>query len=351
MFKMLIYGFAWFWLTSVTTLETESDVEVRLLDKQNASLMATFDMFKAYDRVKQFVGDAIKTKMTDIEKNFNQQIENIGINLTVHFTVNLREIINENEKTCPLDYCLHNGTCTVVGNSFNCVCLGGYNGSRCEEKTKITKLRPRDCEDIMPKEHNGIYTIFPISNDNGFEVYCDFKTDNGNWTVFQRRINGQTDFFRGWEAYENGFGNLEAEFWLGNRKINELTSKGRHELRVDLTDFDGNTGFAKYSTFCVGNGSTNYKLTVSGYSGNLGDSLPFNNGMSFTTRDRDNDRSVINCANIKNGAWWYKYCTYVNLNGKYLQGGRIDGRGITWYKWKSSRYSVKSSVMMLRKVH
>lgn len=33
--------------------------------------------------------------------------------------------------------------------------------------------------------------------------------------VFQRRVNGTTDFFRGWKEYENGFGNLKAEFWLG----------------------------------------------------------------------------------------------------------------------------------------
>lgn len=33
--------------------------------------------------------------------------------------------------------------------------------------------------------------------------------------VFQRRLNGKTDFYRGWEEYKNGFGNLEAEFWLG----------------------------------------------------------------------------------------------------------------------------------------
>lgn len=34
--------------------------------------------------------------------------------------------------------------------------------------------------------------------------------------VFQRRQNGQTDFFRKWAEYRVGFGNLEDEFWLGN---------------------------------------------------------------------------------------------------------------------------------------
>lgn len=57
----------------------------------------------------------------------------------------------------------------------------------------------------------------------------------------------------------------------GNRKINELTSNGLHELRVDLTDFDGNSGYAKYSRFSVGDASTQYRLEVGGYSGNIGE--------------------------------------------------------------------------------
>lgn len=42
--------------------------------------------------------------------------------------------------------------------------------------------------------------------------------------MFQRRKNGKTDFYRGWEAYENGFGNLEAEFWLGKYILFSLLS-------------------------------------------------------------------------------------------------------------------------------
>lgn len=33
--------------------------------------------------------------------------------------------------------------------------------------------------------------------------------------VFQRRMNGKTDFFRSWNDYSKGFGNLSEEFWLG----------------------------------------------------------------------------------------------------------------------------------------
>ena len=33
--------------------------------------------------------------------------------------------------------------------------------------------------------------------------------------VFHRRINGSVDFYRNWTEYENGFRNVNDEFWLG----------------------------------------------------------------------------------------------------------------------------------------
>ncbi|CAC5397317.1 Fibrinogen-like protein A,Ryncolin-4,Angiopoietin-related protein 7,Ficolin-3,Ficolin-1-B,Techylectin-5A,Ficolin-2,Ryncolin-1,Tenascin-R,Fibrinogen-like protein 1,Angiopoietin-1,Tenascin-X,Fibrinogen C domain-containing protein 1-A,Tenascin-N,Ryncolin-3,Tenascin,Fibroleukin,Fibrinogen C domain-containing protein 1,Ryncolin-2,Techylectin-5B,Angiopoietin-related protein 2,Angiopoietin-2,Microfibril-associated glycoprotein 4,Ficolin-1-A,Ficolin-1,Fibrinogen C domain-containing protein 1-B,Angiopoietin-4 [Myti len=168
--------------------------------------------------------------------------------------------------------------------------------------------------------------------------------------VFQRRLNGETDFYRGWETYENGFGNLEAEFWLGNQRIHTLTAQGKSELRVDISDFNGNTAYAKYSTFSVGDASTNYKITVTGFSGNAGDSLRYHNGQAFTTKDRDNDPSSHNCGISRQGAWWYRTCDECNLNGLYTDGGKTIEKGITWYRWKSRDYSMKSSSMMLRRL-
>jgi len=40
--------------------------------------------------------------------------------------------------------------------------------------------------------------------------------------MIQRRMDGTTNFYRNWQHYEDGFGNLRREFWLG--KCNKMNS-------------------------------------------------------------------------------------------------------------------------------
>ena len=117
------------------------------------------------------------------------------------------------------------------------------------------------------------------------------ETDGGGWTVFQRRKDGSVDFYRNWTDYEEGFGDLNGEFWLGLSKMHRLTQDGTdYTLRVDLEDFENETRYAKYTTFNIGDSTTNYTITLGGYSGDAGDSLSGHNGRKFTTKDRDNDQ-------------------------------------------------------------
>ena len=173
------------------------------------------------------------------------------------------------------------------------------------------------------------------------------RTDGGGWTVFQRRQDGSIDFYRGWNDYKAGFGQLTAEFWLGNDKIHRLTASRTSSLRVELEDWSGVKAYAKYGKFNIGDEQAQYRLEVGWYSGTAGDSLtrPYDN-MAFTTKDRDNDRYSNNCAVRWTGAWWYSYCLNSNLNGQYL-GDKHDYQGATWHSFRTS-LSLKFTEMKLR---
>ncbi|XP_048201051.1 LOW QUALITY PROTEIN: fibrinogen C domain-containing protein 1 [Perognathus longimembris pacificus] len=215
---------------------------------------------------------------------------------------------------------------------------------------------PRDCLDVLlsGQQDDGVYSVFPTHYPAGFQVYCDMSTDGGGWTVFQRREDGSVNFFRGWEAYREGFGKLTGEHWLGLKRIHALTAQASYELHVDLEDFDNGTAYARYGTFGVGLFSVDpeedgYPLTVAGYSGTAGDSLLKHSGMRFTTKDRDGDHSENNCAAFYRGAWWYRNCHTSNLNGQYLRGAHASyADGVEWSSWTGWQYSLKFSEMKIR---
>ena len=125
------------------------------------------------------------------------------------------------------------------------------------------------------KRLSGVYTIDP-DNGGAFDVFCDQTTAGGGWTVFQKRLDGSVDFYRGWDDYKRGFGNLSGEFWLGLDKINRLT-KDKSRLRVELQDTSGNTAYAEYSFFGVASESSKYKLSLGTYSGMYSDTSAFPN--------------------------------------------------------------------------
>ncbi|CAG2196068.1 Ficolin-1-A,Ryncolin-1,Fibrinogen C domain-containing protein 1,Tenascin-N,Angiopoietin-related protein 7,Ficolin-3,Fibrinogen C domain-containing protein 1-B,Fibrinogen-like protein 1,Ficolin-1,Ficolin-1-B,Tenascin-R,Ryncolin-2,Techylectin-5B,Fibrinogen C domain-containing protein 1-A,Microfibril-associated glycoprotein 4,Fibrinogen-like protein A,Ryncolin-3,Tenascin-X,Ficolin-2,Tenascin,Angiopoietin-related protein 2,Techylectin-5A,Ryncolin-4 [Mytilus edulis] len=374
MFKIWIYGFSFFVLASTTTSNSSENVEVRLLDNQNAPLVATLDMSKADKRIKQFVSETVETQIKTIEetvnskrfvndaieakmKHIDETVQSMQLDSdtlvvkvrNIEETVKSKQFLRDALKAIKRDQEV-NLKLQIANLERNLTAqLDDYIDDKVgkkvkeNEKTEKSKQRPIDCGDVKTKTGNGIYKIYPKHSVVGFDVYCDFEIDNTGWTVFQRRLNGSIDFYRGWNSYVNGFGDLEAEFWLGNQKIHSLTKQGNYELRVDISDFHGTKAYARYASFSVGDASTNYKLTVTGYSGNAGDSLDYSNGQAFTTKDRDNFPVGKNCAIRRQGAWWYKHCAESNLNGVYREG-------IEWYHWKKNSHSMKSSSMMIRRL-
>ena len=208
-----------------------------------------------------------------------------------------------------------------------------------------------DCKDAFTRGQttSGVYTIKP-DNQTAFQAYCDMDTDGGGWTVFQRRKDGSVDFYRYWTDYQQGFGILSGEFWLGLDKIHRLTPTAT-QLRIDMQDFDGNSRYAQYANFSVGDSVSKYTLSVSGYSGTTGDSFTDHDGSKFSTRDQQNDvHPSINCARLFKGAWWYYSCLHSNLNGLYHCGPHSShADGVNWGTWRGYRYSLKFTEMKLRK--
>ncbi|XP_068743855.1 microfibril-associated glycoprotein 4-like [Montipora capricornis] len=215
---------------------------------------------------------------------------------------------------------------------------------------KTVAIVRRNCAELYKhgERISSVYTIDPDGSGT-FDVFCDQTTAGGGWTVFQKRLDGSIDFYRGWDDYKQGFGNLKGEFWLGLDKIHRLTKLGNNTLRVDLEDTKGKTAYAAYDMFAVTSEKAKYQLSLGTYSGTAGDSLSSHGGAPFSTKDSDNDSWSKNCAVSWSGAWWYKACHRSNLNGLYHRGKHSSyADGVNWGTWKGYYYSVKRAEMKIR---
>ena len=238
----------------------------------------------------------------------------------------------------------------------------------CKDDARLLKRYYCNCQNLQAKrdclEHkrfgvklNGVYKIHQNIL-KIIQVYCDQTTDGGGWTVFQRRIDGSVDFFRDWEHYKQGFGNLQNEFWLGNENIFTLTLQGLYprgnELRIDMINAKKVKKSVRYTNFHITNAASKYTLHVNGYTGTLADALKPHNRQKFSTFDSDNDsRSTANCASWLFGGWWFTDCHDSNLNGKYYSGGKMaidyDSKNILIYtgvQWLSNGFNGDSDSLV-----
>ncbi|XP_063059733.1 microfibril-associated glycoprotein 4-like [Engraulis encrasicolus] len=214
---------------------------------------------------------------------------------------------------------------------------------------------PLDCSDIQERDHtkrSGIYNIFPGGPAAPLQVYCDMTRDGGGWTVFQRRKDGSVNFYRRWDLYKQGFGDIKTEFWLGLDSIALLTMRKKNELRVDMEDWDDNEAYAQYSSFSVDPEMLDYTLHLGPYlRGNAGDALKKHNGMKFSTYDKDQDtHDENNCASHHMGGFWYANCNDANPNGLYIPDSASPHNNVyvSWNSWKGPTYSLKTITMKMR---
>ena len=148
--------------------------------------------------------------------------------------------------------------------------------------------------------------------------------------LIQRNVDGSSVFSRSWAQFKVGFNDSRGNYWLGNDRLHQLTMNGVCKLRFDL-QIRSNLSwiYAEYSSFVVSSEADNYRMHVSGYSGNAGDWFSWTNGYEFTTYDRDNDaRASENCAVRNVGGFWYRNCAWASVNA-------MKGNGYDRFEWHS----------------
>uniref|UniRef100_A0A8D9BUB0 Techylectin-5B n=1 Tax=Cacopsylla melanoneura TaxID=428564 RepID=A0A8D9BUB0_9HEMI len=223
----------------------------------------------------------------------------------------------------------------------------------------IKDIKGYSCLDLLNggMRHSGVFYLQIRGTTYWFlKVFCEQEVSEGGWTVIQRRDDfgePRENFNRDWNDYKNGFGDPSKEFWMGNENIYMLTNNEEYMLRIELEDFEGNRRYAQYSHFKIYSEGEYYKLEIDGYEGNAGDSLndPWygSNNSPFSTYNRDNDRSSLNCASMLKGGWWWKSCGR-GLNGLYLNDPQdlTARQGIVWFRWRGWDYTLKKASMMIR---
>ncbi|XP_044127307.1 fibrinogen-like protein 1 [Bufo gargarizans] len=225
-----------------------------------------------------------------------------------------------------------------------------------------------DCSDIWQRSNlstSGIYMIKPKEAEFSFLVYCEMS-ENGGWTLIQRH-NGADglSFEKMWTEYENGFGNLEGEHWLGLKYIYALTNqKDRSsKLHISIGDFDGHEAYAEYDSFTIGGASSYYKLSAGNYSGTAGDAFlgdgrngTNHHGSTFSAVDLATDNChpfcmvgdiiYLSCSKQFSAGWWFNACGSANLNGVWRSPPRYRywASSVSWPTWRPSE-SLKFSKM------
>ncbi|XP_023674552.1 angiopoietin-related protein 1-like [Paramormyrops kingsleyae] len=200
---------------------------------------------------------------------------------------------------------------------------------------------------------SGIYLLKADGMEHLMQAWCEHALDNGGWTVIQCRRDGSVNFFRNWDTYKKGFGNIDNEYWLGLENIYSLAKQRDYRLMVELEDWSGKKVYAEYRSFRLEPESEFYRLRLGTYQGNAGDSLSSHNGKPFTTLDRDKDTFSGNCAHFHKGGWWYNACGQTNLNGVWYTGGVYRSKfqdGIFWADYGGGSYSMKGVRMMIRPI-
>lgn len=171
--------------------------------------------------------------------------------------------------------------------------------------------RPANCHDIyktLKRPTNGIYEIYlNPSSLTPTKVYCEMEM--GGWTRIFNSISLNSSFDKTWSEYKAGFGELEANHWLGLTQMSLLTYQQPMSLRIELSNNVSDRDFMIYDSFLIHSEKENFKISLGRFSSGtlpIERFLSYHNEMEFSTWDKDS--SYGKCAQTIRAGWWFNQC-------------------------------------------
>ena len=158
----------------------------------------------------------------------------------------------------------------------------------------------------------------------------------GYTVLFRKLARVNKIFYRNWDEYKNGFGNLTDNYWMGLEKMYQITNRKGYNLFIELGT---NSSFSNitHRNFFIYSENYYYKLNLgTKISGTLYDNSVYHHGLNFTTFDQDHDaRNNSNCAIVTKGGWWFSNCysmclTCEHTAGQYQPFSGATNENLTW---------------------
>lgn len=177
-----------------------------------------------------------------------------------------------------------------------------------------------DCDSIRKLRYrkNGVYRI-RLSADESVNLYCILKDpihSHRGMLVIQRRKKGKLNFDRSWTEYQNGFGDFDGDFWLGNEMLFRLIHSSQSRVYIVILYYAKSYSYQfiiLMQDITLKNATHGYQLLHHGPPGrgDFGNMGPMSRSY-FATKDNLSFHDA-RCPPV-NGGWWYT--TFPDCNGR-----------------------------------
>ncbi|CAG2237922.1 TN [Mytilus edulis] len=311
-------------LAGVKSTSTRADmVETPVVDNQNVPLLAMFDMTKVNTRIMEYISDALEIQMSNLVK---MKLKEVLMSLEI-----ASRTAEENIKKEIKDY---------------------FDDMK-QESTDSLSEASRNAEENIKKEIKDYFNDMKQNSTDAISKASKTAEDNIKKemkTYLNDMKQNSTDAIS--EASRTAEENIQKEIkdYFDDMKQNSTEAISEAYIHGECSDLDRKksevecTKWSRRLDLELGLTCTViWRLT-----GRMdGDALHYHNKQPFTTKDKDNDSFMENCAENYKGAWWYNG-HYSNLNGLYI-GNRKALKGYRWYYWKRNQ-SMKTTSMMVRRM-